>query len=92
VTSLSVNGAVGIEGLGGRNLPSNSSTFSLYASYNSKAGAGTYALGVAKIVGGAGRINVWCDEMITYDIIWNTSTVQTQTYWSNVLSWLGQCP
>jgi hypothetical protein len=89
-----VTGAVVVEGLAGGNLPPNSSTFSLYASasYNSRAGSGTYDLGVAKIVNGSGRINLWCDEMITYDSTWNTSTFQTQTYWNNVLTWLGQCP
>jgi len=94
VTSLLVTGAVNIEGLAGGNLPPNSSTFSLYAtsSYYSRGGSGTYDLGVAKIVGSAGHINVWCDETITYDSTWNTSTLQTQTYWNNVLTWLGQCP
>jgi hypothetical protein len=94
ITTLRVSGAVAIEGLAGGNLPPNSSTFSMYASssYSSRAGPGTYALGAAKIVGGTGRINVWGDEMITYDSSWNTSMYQTQTYWNNALTWLGQCP
>ena len=94
ITTLRVAGAVGIEGLAGGNLPNNSNTFSLYAtsSYYSRAGSGTYDLGVAKIVNGSGRVNVWCDDAITYDVAWNTSAYQTQIYWSNVLTWLGQCP
>jgi hypothetical protein len=94
ITTMRVTGAVVIEGLAGGNLPPNSSTFSMYASssYSSRAGSGTYELGVAKIVNGAGRINLWGDETITYDSAWNTSTLQTQTYWSNALTWLGQCP
>jgi len=94
VATLRVAGAVGIEGLAGGNLPNNSNTFSLYAtsSYSSRAGSGTYDLGVAEIVNGSGRVNVWCDDSITYDNAWNNSTYQTQTYWNNVLTWLGQCP
>jgi hypothetical protein len=94
VSTLRVGGAVDIEGLAGGALPNNSSTFSLYASspYTSRAGPGIYALGVAKIVGGLGRVNVWGDEAITYDITWNNSAYQTRTYWNNALNWLGQCP
>jgi hypothetical protein len=41
------------------------------------------------IVDGKGRINLWGDETITYDSTFNNS--QTQLYWNNVLTWLGQC-
>jgi hypothetical protein len=94
ITTLRVGGAASIEGLAGGNLPNNSNTFSLYASGGpiGRSGTGAYAIGVAKIVGGTGRINVWGDETITYDFLWNTSAYQTQTYWSNVLAWLAQCP
>jgi hypothetical protein len=94
VNTLRVTGAVGIEGLAGGSLPLNSSTFSLYASGGATGRGGyvTYALGVAKVVGGTGRINVWGDETITYDSSWNSSAFQTQTYWNNVFTWLGQCP
>jgi hypothetical protein len=94
VSALRVTGAVGIEGLAGGNLPQNSSTFSLYASGGTAGRGGyvAYAIGVAKIVGGVGHVNVWGDETITYDMSWNTSAYDTQTYWTNVLTWLGQCP
>lgn len=92
--TLPVTGAAGIEGLAGRNLPANSSTFSRYASGGSSGGygGGAYALGVAKIVNGSGHVNVWGDETITYDSAWSNSAYQTQIYWNNVLTWLGQCP
>jgi hypothetical protein len=90
VNTLRVTGAVNIEGLAGGALPPNSSTFSLYASGGS--GNGPYSVGVAKIVNGTGHVNVWGDEMITYDSTWNNSALQTRTYWNNVLTWLGQCP
>jgi hypothetical protein len=36
---------------------------------------------------------VWGDEWITYDGGWTgTHGVDLQTYWSNVITWLGQCP
>jgi hypothetical protein len=94
VSALRVTGAVGVEGLAGGNLPPNSSTFSLYASggVSGRYGGGAYAIGAAKIAGGAGHVNVWGDETITYDMSWNTSAYQTQTYWTNILTWLGQCP
>ena len=92
VSSLVVTGAVGIEGLAGGNLPANSNTFSLYATGGSTGRGGSggpYSLGVAMIVDGKGRINLWGDETITYDSTFNNS--QTQLYWNNVLTWLGQC-
>ncbi len=97
VNTLPVAGAAGIEGLAGRNLPANSSTFSLYASAPNGGGrggygSGVYALGVATIVNGQGHVNVWGDETITYDSAWSNSAYQTQIYWNNVLTWLGQCP
>ena len=97
VNTLPVAGAAGIEGLAGRNLPANSSTFSLYASAPNGGGrggygSGVYALGVATIVNGQGHVNVWGDETITYDSAWSNSAYQAQTYWNNVLTWLGQCP
>jgi hypothetical protein len=97
VKTLPAAGAAGIEGLAGGNLPTNSSTFSLYASAPNGGGrggygSGVYALGVAKIVNGSGHVNVWGDETITYDSAWSNSAYQTQIYWNNVLTWLGQCP
>ena len=92
VDTLPVAGAASIEGLAGGNLPANSSTFSLYASGGSKPGGGAYAVGVAKIVSSSGRVNAWGDETITYDAAWSNSAYDTQTYWSNALTWLGQCP
>jgi hypothetical protein len=97
VNTLPVTGAAGIEGLAGGNLPVNSSIFSLYASAPNGGGrggygSGVYALGVATIVNGQGHVNVWGDETITYDAAWNNNAYQVQTYWKNVLTWLGQCP
>jgi hypothetical protein len=97
VNTLPVTGAAGIEGLAGGNLPVNSSIFSLYASAPNGGGrggygSGVYALGVATIVNGQEHVNVWGDETITYDAAWNNNAYQVQTYWKNVLTWLGQCP
>ncbi len=97
VNTLPVTGAAGIEGLAGGNLPVNSSIFALYASAPNGGGrggygGGAYALGVATIVNGQGHVNVWGDETITYDAAWNNNAYQVQTYWKNVLTWLGQCP
>ncbi|MGB8296763.1 MAG: hypothetical protein WCG85_15145, partial [Polyangia bacterium] len=97
VHTLPVMGAASIEGLAGGPLPINSNTFSLYASAPTGGGrggygGGIYALGVATIVNGVGHVNVWGDETITYDAAWSNSAYQTQTYWNNVLTWLGQCP
>jgi hypothetical protein len=97
VNTLPVSGGAGIEGLAGGPLPINSSTFSLYASASNGGGRGgyggsIYVLGVATISNGMGRINVWGDETITYDAAWGNSAYQVQTYWNNVLTWLGQCP
>ena len=94
VNALPYRRGVSIEGLAGGNLPSNSSTFSLYASGGNSSGGGghsDYAFGVATIVNGTGHVNVWGDEWITYDSTW-TGAYQVQTYWNNVLTWLGQCP
>ena len=95
VGTLPVSGAVGIEGLNGGNLPPNSATFSQYATGGGTTGRGGsgYAIGVAKSVNGAGRLNVWGDEWITYDSAWTGAyNVSVQAYWNNVLTWLGQCP
>ena len=97
VKTLPVSGAASIEGPSGGNLPINSITFSLYASAPNGGGrggfgGGVYALGVATIVNGVGHVNVWGDETITYDSAWSNSAYQVQTYWNNVLTWLGQCP
>jgi hypothetical protein len=95
VGTLPVSGAVSIEGLNGGNLPPNSATFSQYATGGGTTGRGGngYAIGVAKSVNGAGRLNVWGDEWITYDSAWTGAyNVSVQAYWNNVLTWLGQCP
>jgi hypothetical protein len=97
VGTLPVSGAVGIEGLNGGNLPPNSSSFSQYATGGESYGRGgfgnSYAIGVAKLVSGAGHLNVWGDEWITYDSAWTGAyNVSVQAYWNNVLTWLGQCP
>jgi hypothetical protein len=97
VSTLPVSGAVGIEGLNGGNLPPNSATFSQYATGGGSYGRGGYsngyAIGVAKLVSGAGHLNLWGDEWITYDSAWTGAyNVSVQAYWNNVLTWLGQCP
>jgi hypothetical protein len=97
VNTLPVSGGAGIEGLAGGNLPANSNTFSLCARAPNGGGrggygGGIYALGVAEIVNGQGHVNVWGDETITYDAAWNNGAYQVQTYWQNVLTWLGNCP
>ena len=97
VKTLPASGAASIEGPSGGALPINSSTFSLYASApngggRGGTGGGVYALGVATIVNSRGHVNVWADETITYDAAWSNSAYQVQTYWNNVLAWLGQCP
>ncbi len=89
VGALRVSSAAAIEGIARTSLPANSSIFSLYASGGDSL---NYAIGVAEI-SGAGRVNVWGDEWITYDGGWTgTHGVDLQTYWSNVITWLGQCP
>jgi hypothetical protein len=97
VKTLPASGAASIEGPSGGALPVASSTFSLYASApngggRGGTGGGVYALGVATIVNSRGHVNVWADETITYDAAWSNSAYQVQTYWNNVLAWLGQCP
>jgi hypothetical protein len=75
-------------------LPPNSATFSQYATGGGTGrGGNSYAIGVAKFVNGAGRLNVWGDEWITYDSAWTGAyNASVQAYWNNVLTWLGQCP
>ena len=94
VSTLPVRGAAGIEGLNGGNLPPNSATFSQYATGGGTGRGGIgYAIGVAKLVNGAGHLNVWGDEWITYDSAWTGAyNASVQAYWNNVLTWLGQCP
>jgi hypothetical protein len=94
VSTLPVRGAAGIEGLNGGNLPPNSATFSQYATGGGNGrGGNSYAIGVAKLVNGAGHLNVWGDEWITYDSAWTGAyNASVQAYWNNVLTWLGQCP
>lgn len=96
VGTLPVTGAAGIEGLSGGNLPPNSSTFSMYGtgggSFSRGGYVGGYSIGVAKI-NGAGRINLWGDEWITYDDAWTGAhAADVRSYWNNVITWLGQCP
>jgi len=93
VNTLNVFGAAAVVGESGGTLPADSSSFSQYASGGGSCGRGGcrpgYTIGVAK-VNGAGRLNIWGDEWITYDAAW-TSAYDTQTYWKNVINWLGQC-
>jgi hypothetical protein len=39
---------------------------------------------------GSGRLNVWADEWLTYDNVWNN--YDANTYWDHVITWLGKCP
>jgi hypothetical protein len=46
--------------------------------------------------GKKGRINVWADEWITYDTVWNKVAAggyayQPERYWENVVNWIGRC-
>jgi hypothetical protein len=56
-----------------------------------------YETPVAGPSGRKGRVNVWADEWITYDTVWNklandsTYKYQPDRYWENVVNWLGQC-
>ena len=91
VKALSFNAGVSIEGPRGARLPASSNTFVIYAgSGSTSSGGGGYAVGVATIIG-TGRVNVWGDDWITYDVAWSDGASQVRTYWNNVLSWLGQC-
>jgi hypothetical protein len=47
-----------------------------------------YLVGVAGDFG-SGRLNVWGDEWLTYDDVWNN--YDANTYWNNVIKWLGKC-
>jgi hypothetical protein len=63
---------------------SESSTFSSYVT------AGGFTVGAARILNGA-RVNVWGDEWITYDDVWNN--YNAGPYWDDVLTWLSpSCP
>jgi hypothetical protein len=51
-----------------------------------------YDVGVAFIakpgVATSGRVVVLGDEWITYDSVWSDTTLQANTFWNNVLTWL----
>jgi hypothetical protein len=61
-----------------------SSTFSAYVN------AGGFTIATARILNSA-RVNVWGDEWITYDDVWNN--YDAGPYWDNLLTWLSpECP
>jgi len=61
-----------------------SSTFSAYVN------AGGFTVAAARIFNGS-RVNVWGDEWITYDDVWNN--YNAGPYWDDVLTWLSpSCP
>jgi hypothetical protein len=48
---------------------------------------------------GQGRLNVWGDEWLAYDAVWNVPNVSNSdagsnngsAYWTNLITWLGNC-
>lgn len=88
VTALDLNGAYAIF-----TSLSDSGTFSSYASAKDASTNSVYLVGFAGEFG-SGRLNVWGDEWITYDAVWNNAQKKylASKYWANVIEWLGQCP
>jgi hypothetical protein len=98
IASVITNGVelLEVQGTYSLNAPSNdSAALSSYAYVQDTTvkGEPIYRVGVAGVFG-SGRLNVWGDEWITYNDVWNDVSAEYQAaqYWGNVIRWLGQCP